>query len=162
MEFASLDLGDVNHLSRIFMVHYFEPKMVSLGPYHYGITHAFEHRIYERIKLPYASNFFRSTTGVDVNLVQRIVVPTQNRSAWPAAMNSWRWCFSTACAFMADRVSTGAIARDQRWRSSRGSGHAAPSIVNDMLVSRKLVPSSSPSLSPQCGHGWFASPLIVP
>ncbi|XP_074562642.1 UPF0481 protein At3g47200-like [Curcuma longa] len=46
----------------------FEPKIVSLGPYHHGKLRfrAFD----ERIKLSYANNFFRRIVGKDANLEQ--------------------------------------------------------------------------------------------
>ncbi|KAG6522063.1 UPF0481 protein At3g47200-like [Zingiber officinale] len=122
----------------------FEPKMVSLGPYHHGkqLFRATD----ERIKLPYASNFFRRCADVDI--VHRIV---ERFKDWEAdlrcayseqismASNDFVAMLMLDCAFITEflREQSACTRTDKEEYSWKW---AAPSIVNDMLVVENQLP----------------------
>ncbi|XP_042465416.1 UPF0481 protein At3g47200-like isoform X1 [Zingiber officinale] len=126
----------------------FEPKMVSLGPYHrenqrFKATN-------ERIKLPYATNFFRrlTTGGMDVNLVPLMVKIIKHkesdlRCAYSEEIrmnsNDFVEMMMLDFAFMVEFL----------WEQAGGNRTqmgeyswkwAAPSIINDMLVVENQFP----------------------
>ncbi|KAG6522057.1 UPF0481 protein At3g47200-like [Zingiber officinale] len=125
----------------------FEPKMVSLGPYHHGKKRF--RATDERIKLPNATNFFKRTNRMDVDFVQRIV---ERFKEWEPNLrcgyseqismtsNEFVAMMMLDCAFMAEFLREHAAGcyvtqkEDYLWK------WAAPSIVNDMLVVENQLP----------------------
>ncbi|KAG6475749.1 hypothetical protein ZIOFF_064978 [Zingiber officinale] len=138
----------------------FEPKMVSLGPYHHGkqLFRATD----EWIKFPCASNFFRRTIRMDVDLVKHIVVQLKDWESKLRCAYSEQISMSSDefvemmllnCAFMAEflREQYGSIKRTEKQEGGGGGGQriemeeyswkwAAPSIINDMLVVANQFP----------------------
>ncbi|XP_042373405.1 UPF0481 protein At3g47200-like isoform X2 [Zingiber officinale] len=123
----------------------FEPKMVSLGPYHHGKQRF--RATDERIKLPYATNFFRRSA--DVTLVQRIVERFKNlesslRCAYSEQIsmtsNEFVAMMMLDCAFMAEFLREQAAGCYGTQKEEYSWKWAAPSIMNDMLVVENQFP----------------------
>ncbi|KAG6522062.1 putative UPF0481 protein At3g02645 [Zingiber officinale] len=127
----------------------FEPKMVSLGPYHHGKQ---RFRATDgRIKLPNATNFFKRTIRMDMEIVERTV---ERFKEWEPHLrcvyseqinmtsNEFVAMMMLDCTFVAEFLreqaakwyGNGTQEKDYLWK------WAAPSIVHDMLVAENQFP----------------------